>query len=187
MLSELAARYLRCVRIDDVMAHLARLTEHDRYQASLGIERAAELIASAAETLGLSGVTVERFPADGATRWWTFQAPRAWTPIAARLEIAGLVLDHATQPFTIATYSAPARTAARVARLDGELAGAIAVIGPADFARPELLAMLAARGAIGFVTDAPCRGEHPGRIELDPKTQLFGFSVTAAQRSTRTS
>lgn len=187
MLSELVARYLRDVRIDDAMAHLARLTEHDRYQASLGIERGAELIASAADAIGLSDVTVERFPADGATRWWTFQAPRSWTPIAARLEIraAGrcvVAVDHATQPFTIATYSAPARSIARVARLEEDLGGAVAVIAPADFARPELLAALAARGAIGFVTDAPCRGEHPGRIELDAQTPLFGFSVTAAQR-----
>jgi hypothetical protein len=184
MIGEMVARSLRSIRIDDVMAHLARLTEHDRYQASLGIERAAELIAHACEAIGLLQVTVERFTADGATRWWTFQAPRAWTPLTARLEIpaAGLVLDHATQPFTIATYSAPAASSARVARLDDDLAGALVVVNPTDFARPALIATLAARGAIGFVTDAPCRGEHPGRIELDAKTSLFGFSVTPAQR-----
>jgi Peptidase family M28 len=193
VLSELAGRYLRCVRMDEVMAHLTRLTEHDRYQASLGIERAADLIASAAEALGLADVTVERFTADGTTRWWSFQAPRAWTPTTARLEIraAGrsvIAVDHAAQPFTIATYSAPTPPAgliARVVDVHGDLAGAVAVIGAADFARPELLAALAERGAVGFVTDAPCRGpsgEHPGRIELDARTSLFGFSVTAGQR-----
>lgn len=193
MLSELVGRYLRGVRMDEVMAHLTRLTEHDRYQASLGIERAAELVAGAAEVIGLAGVTVERFPADGATRWWSFQAPRSWTPTTARLEIraAGrcvVAVDHAAQPFTIATYSAPTPPAglvARVAGVGGELAGAVVVIGAADFARPELLTALAERGAVGFVTDAPCRGpsgEHPGRIELDARTPLFGFSVTTAQR-----
>ena len=44
MIGELVARCLRDVRIDDVMTHLARIAEHDRYQASLGIERAAELM-----------------------------------------------------------------------------------------------------------------------------------------------
>jgi hypothetical protein len=184
---ERVARALRDIPIGDVMTYLARLTEHDRYQASLGIERAAELIASAAEAIGLAGVTVERFPADGATRWWTFQAPRAWTPTAARLEIrAGecvvVAVDHAAQPFTIATYSAPARTVARVASLRGDVAGAVVVVDPADYARPELVATLAARGALGFVTDGPCRDGLPGRIELDARTSLFGFSVTAAQR-----
>jgi hypothetical protein len=190
VIGELVARSLRDVRIDQVMAYLVALTEHDRYQASLGIERAAELIASTAEAIGLSSVTVERFPADGTTRWWTFQAPRAWTPTTARLEIraAGrcvVAVDHATQPFTIATYSAPTPAGgsiARIASLNDDLAGAVAVIGPSDFARPELLATLGARGAIGFVTDAPCRGEHPGRIELAANTSLFGFSITAAQR-----
>jgi hypothetical protein len=200
VLSELAAHYLRAVRIDDVMAHLARLTEHDRYQASLGIERAAELIATAARAIGLADVTVEHFPADGTTRWWTFQAPRAWTPTTARLEIRAegrsvVAVDHAAQPFTIATYSAPTPPTGVVARVvcvrgdlaDLELAGAIAVIGAADFARPDLLATLAARGAVGFITDATSRGdagEHRGRIELDAATTLFGFSVTAAERRT---
>lgn len=80
MLSARVERTVERVRIDEVMTHLARLTEHDRYQASLGIERAAASIATAAEALGLVDVTIERFAADGATRWWTFQGPRAWTP-----------------------------------------------------------------------------------------------------------
>ena len=176
------------------MAHLARLTEHDRYQASLGIERAAAELAAAATALGLVDVTIERFAADGATRWWTFQGPRAWTPTTAQLEVrAGgrtiVAIDHAVRPFTIATYSAPTPAAGLIARLarvdDAALAGAVVVIGAADFARPTLLATLAAHGALGFVTDATSRGatgEHVGRIELDAATTLFGFSVTTAQR-----
>jgi hypothetical protein len=194
VLSELVARYLRAVRVDDVMAQLARLTEHDRYQASLGIARAAEQIATAVEAIGLSDVTIEQFAADGTTQWWTFQAPRAWTPTTARLEVraAGTSIvrvDHATQPFTIATYSAPTPAGGLIARVVrgavGDLAGAVAVIGAADVADPTLFATLAARGAVGFVTDATCRGpsgEHVGRIELDAATSLFGFSVTARQR-----
>jgi hypothetical protein len=194
VLSDLAAQYLRRVQIEGVMAHLTRLTEHDRYQASVGIERAADLIATAAEAIGLADVTVERFTADGATQWWTFQAPRAWTPTTARLDIraAGqciVAVDHATQPFTIATYSAPTPSGGLIARVAGvrasDLAGAVVVIAATDFARPDLLGTLAARGALGFITDGPCRGpsgEHPGRIELDARTALFGFSVTTSQR-----
>ncbi len=191
MLSELVAHYLRAVRMDDVMTHLARLTEHDRYQASLGIERAADQIASAAEAAGLVGVTVERFAADGATKWWTFVAPRAWTPTTARLEIraAGrpvVVVDHASQPFTLATYSAPTPAAgltARIVRGDAaDVGGAIALIDATELARPGWLASLAERGAVGFVTDAPARGADPGRIELDAATALFGFSITTPRR-----
>lgn len=194
MLSARVERAVERVRIDEVMTHLARLTEHDRYQASLGIERAAASIATAAEALGLVDVTIERFAADGATRWWTFQGPRAWTPTTARLEVrvAGRVIvavDHARQPFTLAAYSAPTAPAgliAPVVRLgSAPLAGAVVVLDAAAFAQPTLLATLAAAGAAGFVTDATCRGaagEHVGRLELDAATSLFGFSVTAAQR-----
>lgn len=192
MVNELVERALRSVRIDDVMTHLARLTEHDRYQASLGIERAAEIVANAATTIGLADVTIERFTADGAQQWWTFLAPRAWTPTTATLEVRAdgrtiIAVDHATQPFTIATYSAPAAgVVARIARLtDDDVAGAVVMMSGADFGRPDLFAMLAARGAVGFITDATSRGssgEHVGRIELDLHTPLFGFSVTKSQR-----
>jgi Peptidase family M28 len=188
VLNALVADTLRRVRIDDVMAHLARITEFDRYQASFGIEHAAELIASAARAIGLADVIVDYAVADGGTPWWTFQAPRAWTPTTARLEIAGITVDHATQPFTIATYSAPTPPGGLTARVVSgdldtlDLHGALVVIDAADFARPDLFAMLAARGAAGFVTDAPSRADLPGRIELDAQTTLFGFSITPAQR-----
>lgn len=179
VLSELVADALRRVRIDDVMAHLARITAFDRYQASLGIEQAAALIAEAARALGLVDVTVARSVADGSTPWWTFQAPRAWTPTTARLEIAGITVDHATQPFSIATYSAPATGDLRVAHLDGDITGALVIV---DDLAPDLHAVLAARGAAGFVTAAPAREGRPGRIELDARSPLFAFSITPAQR-----
>ncbi|CAN5902905.1 hypothetical protein BH11MYX2_BH11MYX2_23490 [soil metagenome] len=188
MLSVLAAQYLRAIRIDDVMTHLAWLTEHDRYQASLGIERAADQIAAAATSIGLHDVTVERFVADGSTPWWTFQAPRSWTPTVARLEVrlgdsTVVAVDHATQPCTVATYSAPTPPSAlRVVRFDGDVRDALVVVGPAEFARPTLIAELVARGAVGFVTDGPSRAGLPGRIELASDATLFAFSVTTAQR-----
>src|SRR5207253_8966424 len=121
--------------------------------------RAAQPIACAAPSIGLCGVWIVRFSAGGTRRWWTFDAPRAWTPTTARLEIpaANLVLDHATQPFTIATYSAPTAAGdlvARVVNVRGDigtldLAGAVAVLDATAFARPDMLARLAARGAVG--------------------------------------
>jgi hypothetical protein len=190
VLSQLAAHYLRTIRIDDVMAHLAQLTEHDRYQASLGIERAADFVASAARAIGLADVTVERFVADGSTPWWTFQAPRAWTPTTAQLDVRSrgqtlVAVDHAEQPFTIATYSAPTPPTGLVTRIAGfadDVRDALVVIRPADFARPTLVAELSARGAVGFVTDGPSRHGLPGRIELSSDATLFAFSVTRAQR-----
>lgn len=196
MLSACVAGHLARVRLDEVLAHLAALTEHDRYQASHGIARAAALIAEAARGLGLVDVTVARFPADGATRWWTFRGPRAWTPTTARLAVrAGgavvVALDHAAQPFALATYAAPTPAGGLVARVVDargaaaaiDVAGAIAIVDAAALARPE---RLVARGALGFITDATCRGaagEHRGRVELDAATPLIGWSVTAAERA----
>ena len=101
------------LRIDDIMGHVARVSAHDRYQASLGLERAAEAVAAAAAAAGLQDVGVQRFAADGRPQWWTFRAPVSWTPLTARLAVlAGpgphgreiWSVDHAEQPFTVATY-----------------------------------------------------------------------------------
>lgn len=189
MLTELIASIWHQVRLDDIMMHLEHLTELDRYQASLGMERAAERIASTAKSLGVEDVKVECFTADGATSWWTFQAPTAWTPMVAQLEIrtnSGCVVavDHAVQPCTIATYSAPTPAGGlvtRVADLRGDVSGALVVVGAAEFS-PQRIASLTARRAAGFVTDALSRDEFPGRIELAADTPLFGFSVTSVQR-----
>ncbi|GAA2422348.1 M28 family peptidase [Streptomyces glaucus] len=191
---------LRAVPAEDVMDHVARLSSYDRYQASLGLERAAGMVADAAEAAGLTDVTVDRYAADGRPQWWSFRAPVSWTPLTARLTVhpgkdtgAPPVLraDHAEQPFTVATYSAPTPAGgvtAPLVRLTGTeppgpgLAGAVAVVDRAAFVRGSLLAELTAAGALGLVTDAPWKGadddQHPGRIELPPDSALFGFSLT---------
>lgn len=191
---------LRSVPIDDVMGHVARVSAHDRYQGSLGLERAALIVAEAAEEAGLADVGVERFPADGRLQWWTFRAPVSWTPLDARLTVyAGpgpgspvvLRTDHAEQPFTVATYSAATPEHGVVAPLvpvlgddpvSAAVAGAIAVVDRAAFVRGSLLTELTAAGALGLVTDAPWKGTadapYVGRIELPPDSTLFGFSLT---------
>jgi Peptidase family M28 len=198
-LEQAVPHYLKTVAIDEVMLQLARVSAHDRYQASRGIEQAAELVANAADAIGLEEVVLERFPADGASRWWSFRAPASWTPLVARLEIRGgrdqaFEVNHETQPFSVATYSAstpPDGICARLAIIRGcvrdcDLAGAVCVVNRSVFARQELLADIAAAGAVGLVTDARCCAgasdrEHPGRIELEPNSPLFGFSVTSSE------
>ncbi|MFE5867730.1 M28 family peptidase [Streptomyces roseifaciens] len=190
------------MRIDDVMDHVVRVSAHDRYQASLGLERAARLVAEAAEAAGLEDVGVERFPADGEPQWWTFRAPVSWTPLGARLTVhagpgtdapAVLHTDHAEQPFAVATYSAATPEGGVVAPLvpvrgddpvGAAVSGAIALVDRAAFVRGSLLTELTAAGALGIVTDAPWKGTegapHVGRIELPPGSALFGFSLTPA-------
>ncbi|MEV0642229.1 M28 family peptidase [Streptomyces sp. NPDC050619] len=182
------------------MADVGHVGAFDRYQASLGLERAADTVAEAADRAGLDEVVVERFVADGRPQWWTFRAPVSWTPVTARLTLyAGpgpdcaelLSTDHAEQPFAVATYSAstpPGGVVAPLVRVCGdepigpEFAGAIAVVERPAYGRGGLVAELAAAGALGLVTDAPSKGEsgqaHPGRIELAPDAVLFAFSLT---------
>lgn len=199
MLNDIISKFLSGVPIDRVMSYVERLTTYDRYQASLGIEDAASFVADTARSIGLEEVSVERTPADGTARWWSFRAPVAWTPLVARLEIRNghslvFELDHCRQPFSIATYSAPTGSEGVVAPLRSvgnshdqpNLRGSIAVIDRLEFNHREQITRLSSEGAIGFVTDAAsCSGseelEHTGRIELDPSSQMFAFSLTSRQ------
>lgn len=182
------------------MSDVREISSHDRYQASLGLEAAAASVAASAEAAGLHDVRVDRFPADGEERWWTFRSPVAWTPLTARLTVSAggpgtpevLRLDHARRPFALATYSAPtpdAGTSAPLVRVRaggplpaGALRGAVAVVDAAAVAQGSLTGDLAAAGALGFLTDAPWKGDAAdpgrGRIELPPHSPLFAFSLT---------
>lgn len=190
---EAVDQLLRAVPLDDVMAHVTEVTAHDRYQASRGIEAAAGYVAEMAEAAGLADVSIERHPADGAARWWTFDAPVSWTPAAARLEVwtGGrhvLTADHARQPFTIATHSAATPSGGltaplkRAERGSSGLNGAVAVLERDALEQGDAVRELSAAGAVGFVTGAAAPGErdeggHPVRVELDPRAELFGFSL----------
>lgn len=189
----LLERCLRLTPLDQVMQHVGRVCRHDRYQGSAGLERAAEYVAQAAATAGLTDVRIDRHAADGRARWWTWRAPVSWTPTTAVLEAYEgtervLRVDHAEQPFSIATYSAPTPPGGREARLartgDPALRGAFVVVDRSapGAARPH---DLAAAGAAGFVSDGSWKGDpespHPGRIELPPGSELTAFSVTPSQ------
>lgn len=178
--------------------HVELICRYDRYQGSTGLEEAARLVAESAVAAGLTDVVVDRFPADGRARWWSWRAPVSWTPVTAVLDVYDgpehvVRIDHAEQPFSLATYSAataPGGCDARLVRIDGplggrDLKGALAVVERSRFGHARLLRELRAAGALGFVTDAPWKGTreapHPGRIELPPDTGLTAFSVTPAR------
>ncbi len=199
----LVSHLLGSIRVDDVMHDLARVSAFDRYQASLGLAQAADVVAEAAVGAGLSDVDVRRYPADGAAQWWTFRAPVSWTPLRAAIRVLVgssprplLEVDHAAQPFAVATYSAPTGPSGRTAPLvratgtplGREFSGAVAVVDRAAFTSGSLLADLLAAGALGLVTDAPWKGNadlpHPGRIELPADSALFAFSLTPPQFAT---
>ncbi|MCR9255258.1 MAG: DUF4910 domain-containing protein [Alphaproteobacteria bacterium] len=198
MIAEIVADRLRRAPIDRAMAWIADLCRHDRYQASLGINRAAEFVADTARSVGVENVTIQRFAADGRRAWWSFDAPRSWTPVEARLEVKGkgrdaFTVDHAATPFTIATYSAatppggvtlPLVVLTETAKADPDRGG-IAVVDRETYAAPDLIARVTASGCRGFVTDGPAkpadRRDSPGRVELPPGCPLFAFSITSDQ------
>jgi hypothetical protein len=200
MLETLLPSLFDLVRIGTVMEHVARVAALDRFQASLGLEAAADLVAAAAEAAGLSEVTLERFPADGGDHWWTFRAPVSWTPTTGRLHLPATngapstTVDHATQPFALATYSAataaggvraplvPVRSADEAACVP---AGALALVAPAVAGHGTLIPNLTAAGALGLLTDVSRRDDlaapTSGRIELPPDSRLLAFSLTPGQ------
>lgn len=181
--------------IEWVIGRLGSIAELDRYQGSLGLVRAAELVAEEAERIGLRDVVLRHYPADGKAQWWSFQAPMAWTPTRAELHVTvsgstAFTLDHAASPMAVATYAAP-RTARAVPLVrflpntpSSELAGALVVVDREWFYRGDLLDQLTAAGAIGFVTDAPARENFRGRIELPINTGLTAFSLTGTEQRT---
>ncbi|MEU3608327.1 M28 family peptidase [Streptomyces sp. NPDC035033] len=205
MTDGLLERCLRLVPLDEVTRHVERVCRHDRYQGSTGLERAAELVAESAEAAGLTDVGIDQYAADGEAQWWTWRAPVSWTPLTAVLDVHEgperiLRVDHAEQPFSVATYSAPTAPGGRDVRLvrigggaggrpgpggGHGLAGALAVVERSAFGHARMLRELQDAGAVGFVTDAPWKGTHeaphPGRIELPPGSPLSAFSVTPAQ------
>ncbi|QMU71837.1 M28 family peptidase [Streptacidiphilus sp. P02-A3a] len=198
MTNSLLQHCLRLVPTDEVIRHVEQICRYDRYQGSTGLEQAAQLVAEAATAAGLTDVRIDRFPADGTAQWWSWRAPVSWTPVAAVLDVYDgpdrvIRIDHAEQPFSVATYSAPTSAGGCDAGLvrvgpstDGlELKGALAVVERSCFGRAHLLEELSAAGAVGFVTDAPWKGTpdavHTGRIELPPDSILSAFSVTPAQ------
>jgi len=188
MLRQLVSKLMDEVNPKDLLAHVERLSECDRFQASRGIQRAAAYVADVASRIGLESVLVEQFPADGKPHWWSYKAPVSWTPTKAQLLVAlqdsiPLEIDHVARPMSLATYSAPTPICGVTATLVNvhagtllsKVRGTIAVLSnPTNI----WLKQIAAAGAVGFIAAFDESEERSRRIELEPDSSIFGFSVT---------
>ena len=189
----------RCMELIESLSGL------DRFQASRGIEAAAQQVADAAQRAGLKDVEILRLPADGAAHWGTFRAPQSWTPLIGTLDILApgavrRLISFPDQPCTLATYSAPtSREGARLRMVDGTsldtsapvpwsgVRDALVLLPAANASRypptPLLVEGLTRSGAAGFATDVasarlPADSGAAGRIELPRDARIFGFSVS---------
>ncbi len=65
--------------------NVAEIARHHRLQASPGYRAAAEWLAESLQTAGLV-TTIERYPANEKTRFWTLQSFQEWDCRAATLD-----------------------------------------------------------------------------------------------------
>lgn len=193
----MVAEALARAPVDRTLKTLAEICAFDRYQASLGLNQAIERLADAARRLGADQVCIDRYAANGQAQWWSFEAPRAWTPLQARLIATGLadtpslVIDHAASPFAVAAYARATSPDTPFRLIDlaepsRDLTDGLVLLPPDQAPSPALIEKLTAAGAAGFLTDAPKRADadgtpRRGRIELPPGSGLFAFSATPAE------
>ncbi len=168
---------------------IGRLSDLDRFPASAGLDRAAELVAEAAEAAGVRQVEVLRWPVAGEPqRWWTFRAPASWTPGPSRLSWRGRVLvDYPRDAFGLAMNSAAtAGDDTRAALVRGSSASwrNAVVLVEEPVVAPTLLRDVELAGARGVVCSPgwPGEGEQDctRRVELPPGAGIFAFSVRAS-------
>ncbi|MBR1158084.1 DUF4910 domain-containing protein [Bradyrhizobium elkanii] len=165
----------------DSMRHVARLSAWDRYQASVGINRAADYVAKILTGCGLE-VAIHRLPCP--SRWWSFDGPTSWTPHRAELSVAGqLIARYPDDAMCLAAYSVQTgRTEAALSNPGHrELKGTVLLAD--GLALGEAIEIAQRGEAIGIIAD-PLAGRLPGargRIELPQTTGLFAFSVTGEE------
>src|SRR5438093_1470719 len=138
-----------------------------RVHGSPGLAAAAELVRRKLVAAGLSDATIERFPADGKTRYAHFVSYYGWNPVSATLEEISpkprLIEAFPDLPVALADYSQDADVTAELADVGGgaeardyegkDLRGKLVL---ADGPLP-LVHRLACeeRGAAGFLSDFP--------------------------------
>lgn len=192
VISEVAEAAFAAFPVDRSCELVARLAELDRFQGSRGIEVAAELVAEHAERAGLSGVEVRRFPADARARWWSYRAPRSWTPLSGSVDLLTRdgpvrMVSFPELPCSLATNSASHDITARLSMAQpstgrpvmGPEARGTVVLLPRSAPR-QVIDDLESAGAAGFITDAGAPANGAARIELPRETRLFGFSVPSS-------
>jgi hypothetical protein len=94
------------------------LSRFHRVQGSPGFFDAAEYLQSKLHGAGLANARIERFPADGKTRYAHFPSYLGWTPVRARLEEISprpaLVTSFPELPVALADYSQDADVSAEL-------------------------------------------------------------------------
>ena len=154
----------------DGVAALETVRELGRYhrvQGSPGFAAAAEMMKAKAIAAGLSDVAIERFPADGKTKYAHFLSHVGWNPVSATLEEVSptrrLVESFPDLPVALADYSQDADVKAEVVDVgkgtsakdyEGkDVAGKLVL---ADGALPAVHRLACEeRGAVGFLSDYP--------------------------------
>jgi hypothetical protein len=187
LIADVTAASFAAFPVDRSYDLVSELAELDRYQGSQGIAAAADMVADRAERAGLRDVEVRRFPADAQARWWSFRAPRSWTPLSGTVDLltpdgAARMVSFPELACSLATNSAPADLAA-APLVEGRGGAETVVLLPKGGPAVRLLIDdLAAAGAAGLITDvaSPDGAAAAGRIELPRDTTMFGFSVPSA-------
>jgi hypothetical protein len=143
------------------------LSRFHRVHGSPGYAAAAEHMRAKAAAAGLSDVRIERFPADGKTRYAHFLAYPGWTPVSATLEevapAPGLVESFPALPVALADYSQDADVTAELVDVgagteakdyDGRAVAGKIVLADGPLPRVHRLAC-EQRDAAGFLSDFP--------------------------------
>jgi hypothetical protein len=86
-----------------------QITRFHRIQASTMFHEAAEYVKNELLKIGLKDATIEQFPADGKTKYWTHTSPIGWTIKSAELHLIEpeekLIVRYEDVPQCLHTYS----------------------------------------------------------------------------------
>ena len=147
----------------------ARLWSHARWNTFSEMDRTATEIAAIMQEIGLEGVEIIRYPADGVTAYGGWVMPQAWDVEEATLEVAepeaaSVLANYRECPMCLMMYSAPTPPEGIVAEVVAlDKAGVAASYEGIDVRGKILLvdspwidtSLLAfERGAVGLVCDA---------------------------------
>jgi aminopeptidase YwaD len=86
-----------------------QITRFHRIQASTMFHEAAEYVKDELSKMGLKDGTIEQFPADGKSKYWTYTSPIGWTVKSAELHLVEpeqkLIVKYQDAPTCLHTYS----------------------------------------------------------------------------------
>ena len=86
-----------------------QIARFHRIQASTMFHEAAECVKNELLKIGLKDATIEQFPADGKTKYWTHTSPIGWTVKTAELHLVEpeekLIVRYEDVPQCLHTYS----------------------------------------------------------------------------------